>query len=414
MSDNNLAAWSEVFSEGLLAGRATHLSGLHPRSADYIRQAPVLVCVSLAFKPKQVWPVWTALCERGAKLGEVLDTFGINRGLRHLHPAALFVARERLWGEILVKANASAISQQLVARTPEQQNAFGQFLLSLHTGGVSGERVIWFAENVPPDFDMAIQHLIDFLRSSFGTPLHSGWRWREFIAATKHWEESFAKQKALEEARYNAPLCPHAYLPTRWERDGIVFEMLNTTNQLRAEGSHMRHCVGGYDGSVGSGESVIYACTNKGKRDGTLELRRARAYSYRVPMELPVSVSDAEADKQTETVKVETRYTFVFNQFKSYSNGPPSYEAQAAARVFEKEMFGMPNEREMEKERDAEAKELLGRMRIRAMQDAERAAYEQALRYDQGQEVRATQTTRNMWREALDRVTRSRRTAGDF
>lgn len=344
MSDTQFQFYHDTFQDQLVAGRAKHLAKQHPRAADYISQAPVLVCVSLMYKPAQVWSIWANMCERGAKLGEMMDQFRVNRGLRHLDAMATNARYERLWGSTLIDANPSAIAQQLNARDAEAQKQYAEKLYALTQRGWSADRVIWFGEHMPTDYILAVDHVVDFMRSPFGLAWKPGWRWRDFISAMQKWEEDFAKQKELAEAKFNEPLSPHEYLPKEWNHGEFTFTMLNTENQLRREGAEMGHCVGGYAGHVSGGSSVIYTCNRTGadgktSRQGTLEMGRDRQYVC-LPKGIAVGVLPDEAP--LEDMKVETRWTFKMVQFKSFRNSPPTAEAMHAASIFQREVFAKP------------------------------------------------------------------------
>jgi hypothetical protein len=356
--------WYGVFASDLLTRRAVTLAGMHPRAADYIRQAPVIVCVSLGYRPASVLSAWKDVCNRGAKLGVVLDAFQINRGLRGLSALAMATPHDTLLGTVLRPGNPSALAQQIANRTPDLQRIYLNYLQDLVAMGTSPPVINFIAENMPVGWACEPSHLIDFLRSPFGAGITYYSQWRDVVSGMKKWEESFAKEKARHEARFNEPLTPHKYVPTEYvSKSGFTFTLLNTINQLAAEGATMRHCVGGYGGVVREGQSVIYACSKNGDRVGTVELEMGKQYLVG-PKDDP-----------------ETRFTFVLKQFKSRQNAAPGSDAMAAAGEFERVAFQEPAKNAAVRVPDFEPK--------RAPTEAERA------RVDFGRWFRGFRENRN-------------------
>lgn len=311
------------FRNDILFGRAQYLCKLHPRGKDYVTQAPVLVCASLAYVPSTVFPVWQQLCERGAKLGDVMDAFKINRGLRHLDAGSLEVKNDVTLGRYLYPANPSALAQQVAARTELQQLSWTNMIRDLANTGQPTERVIWFAELVPFEtsrdgdyaLNFSITHLRDFLRSDRAVNWSPHWKWKDLEAGMKRWEDDFAKQQMIAEAKYNEPLTPHAYAPRSYlARGGHTFKLLNTQNELRAEGATMHHCVGGYAEQVRAGTSLIYACSFGQTRIGTLEIGPIEQFKIE------------DVDQNGLPVDV-FRHVWKIVQFKTHRNGMPSPSA---------------------------------------------------------------------------------------
>lgn len=308
--------------------RAQLLAALHERGADYVEQAPVIAVVSLRYNRDDLTAVWRRLCESGEKLGVVMDKLKINRGFRNLSPHALTVSAAETLGARMQGANISAIAQQIAARTAEEQRAWYVYWEALLGRGIQMPLVMWFAENMPitlPESARDVGHMADFLRTPHVRAFDPSWRWRDMMAGVKTWEEEFRAAKALQEAKYNAPLSPHKDAPAKWERDGWTFTLLNTVNELRLEGADMAHCVGGYGGYVESGQSLIYSVKNGATRAGTLQISSEPVIVMRLKkVEKP-------GDPITEQV---TAYRWRMTQYKAKRNSDPSEDAKRMAAAF--------------------------------------------------------------------------------
>lgn len=105
----------------------------------------------------------------------------------------------------------------------------------------------------------------------------------------QHNRDQFFRQMARE--RKGGELCEPVF--TTYEQDGWSIRELTRTSQLRAEGSEMYHCVGGYSGTVKAGRcrilSIRHASNPKlastvqlsGKVEAGVEVSVAQHYSYR-------------------------------------------------------------------------------------------------------------------------------------
>lgn len=346
-----------------LQDRALWLASLHERAADYITQAPVLVAASMAYNSASLREVWTELCNRGEKLGSILDTFKVNRGLRNASPKAFRVSHaHRLL--MLDGVSPLLLSQQIAARTPEQQTTYIEEIQPISEWATGQHKPVfnWLMEYIPIDHP-DLTHVRDFFRSEFGfARFKPDWKWRDVLTGVKHWEAEFAKMKAKEEAKYNIPLTPHSQAPQTFTIKDHTFVMLNTENALRVEGATMHHCVAGYHGAVKSGRSLIYAVSCGDKRKGTLELH-PMSYTHQLKvwaevlsekdknLRAPIIITDEDdkskhpkVEKWKDEFRSETRYRWSQAQFKTYHNGAPDGPAQSAAREFMTEGFLYPDE----------------------------------------------------------------------
>ena len=349
----------------VLRNRAVWLIQLHPRMADFIKQAPIIVPVSMTYQVKDVERIIPGICRDGVKLGGFLDLLHINRGLRHADARAFRTNHANMF-KMLKDCDVPMIAQQIAGRTVHQQHELWEQLTTFRAAAsvTSKEHLrYWalkfFAERIPVG-DHNMRHMLDFFNAQ-RTPLNlkPNAKWRDFELLVKRWEDEFAKAKRLEEEKYNRPLSPFtAELPVEWEDKptGIKFLLLNTENDLREEGAVMHHCVGGYHSYVASGTSAIYSARQKdGKRCGTLQLgvrlapeplmERVRAYRRPVRDQiLRAAIADGSMDLNaavdTEEVwemrAVGMQNVRIFNQqqYLTYHNGQPTELAKQAGQRF--------------------------------------------------------------------------------
>lgn len=185
---------TRLFSGKTLKERAKMWLKLHRRMGDYIQQAPILVA---AEDDPDTRLALYRLCERGAKLREVMEACGFNVGLRHVHPHALNF-EERPQG--FPRANPSAIAQQIAKRNIALQtqylNQMALYARCKSDYGMQrdcGVSVEWVAENLPPgEHDM--RHYSDIpAEALMEHGFRSNMRWRDFKAILKKWEDSYTE-----------------------------------------------------------------------------------------------------------------------------------------------------------------------------------------------------------------------------
>ena len=335
-----------LYSGRDLKDRARMWVRLHKRMSDYLQQAPVLI---LAEDDPNTRITLHRACERGAKLREVMEACGFNVGLRKVHPYALQM-HEAPTG--FVKANPSAVAQQIANRSIDGQREFLKqinvyaFALRSNMNQDRGVPVSWMAENLPKgNHDM--RHYADIPASMLDEcGFRRNWRWRDFKAAIHRWEESFTQPARLDDllvygqrmyttnARgqrevvewgnvYNpfdrtsflrAPLTPHNDAPAEASEGDLSFHLLNTPAELAEEGHAMQHCVGGYSQNVRSGYSLIYSIRKYGERLATMEL------------------SPSEWDAKTGQPPKPTGWHIT--QIKAVRNADPSAHVLLATKAF--------------------------------------------------------------------------------
>jgi hypothetical protein len=120
----------------------------------------------------------------------------------------------------------------------------------------------------------------------------------------QHHRDQFFRHMGRE--RKGAELCTPLF-PT-YAKDGWTIRELYTTSALRAEGSAMSHCVGGYSGAVKSGRSRI------------LSIRHAKNPKWASTVELRGKFADGEF------VEVAQHY--------SYANKPPAAPTEEVFKAY--------------------------------------------------------------------------------
>ncbi|MBI1256542.1 MAG: hypothetical protein GC204_03640 [Chloroflexi bacterium] len=268
----------DVYPDKALRQRARKLMRVHPRMADYLRQAPVLVAGDVDGERL------AAHCKAGSRLPQVMRASNVNTGLRRLDPAALSASASVV--PLLREANPSAIAQQIARRDPAAQGAWLHQIAEAgqHIAGemASRRRIAWFAERLPVNSDIDAGHCGDFFYWQAGphAPGHLEptcwrpyWRWPDLRRALRLWERTFvAGDYAGGAIDADEPLSPHAYPPDAVAAEGFDFILLNTSASLIEEGVAQDHCVGGYGDFIRAGRTLIYSMRQDGQRVATLQL----------------------------------------------------------------------------------------------------------------------------------------------
>ena len=115
-------------------------------------------------------------------------------------------------------------------------------------------------------------------------------RFTEAMAHSTRWHaEELCEQEQEEEEWYTGQesmlaltsptLCWTVPLPI-FEKDGARFNALLTSQELKAEGQLMQHCVSSYSVSCANHKSFIYAVSYEGQRVGTLEMGFQKQQSW--------------------------------------------------------------------------------------------------------------------------------------
>ena len=279
------------------------MANAHPRAVDYIEQAPVIVLAAThgkhpitrserAFIQEQL----RGLCERGAKLRDVMRVYGLPIPLRKLDVGVLSATRATVVRRLALM-NPSTLAQ-IIPSTRREQNAWLRTLdlwcghMRFHSFGPLDQRkryslyasyihdrvlfFEWAATRYPGISYGAsgeAQHMADFVCACPDT-FNPRWSRERARAEEQNWHAELGRDTRIP-CSSGIPadtVIDYAPLPLRWERDGFTFVALQTGTALHSEGAAMHHCVKTYWGHVISGQSRIYSIRCGETRVATLEV----------------------------------------------------------------------------------------------------------------------------------------------
>ena len=264
------------------------MANAHKYAIDYIEQAPAIVAVvtrgtthvsssECAFFEEQ----FALMCERGARLREVMAVFGLPLPLRKLDARVLTASRATVLRRLALM-NPSTLAQ-IIPDSVQKQNAWLEGLDQWCRAMAQQSRgqiercpfFEWAAVNfVGITFREAngVWHLADYVGAHLDT-FNPAWGLDRARRAEQDWHDDLASVD-LDTKAENEPAAGVDYgaLPKRFEMAGYQFVALQTNIALQHEGAAMQHCVASYWHSVVIGKSRIYSVREKGKRVATLEL----------------------------------------------------------------------------------------------------------------------------------------------
>lgn len=272
---------------------ARFVTTVHERASDYLEQAPALAiaiyhgggrlnggqggaALYAAHKINQ-------LCERGAKLKEVMAAYRLPLPMRQLKARALSLADEAVLPMI------AALPPSTIAQTiPNAITAQRRWLSALGEWKRLTRKVLWEQRWPEATAWLAVATARYGVRASeVGTvgdflvrgdvPLNSAWTWARAMAAAEDWHDriSAGDAKRLFGVLADQVVC-HGSHPDHAVVDGIEFVALRTPIAIHAEGKAMRHCVASYVPSVVNGACSIVSLRQDEHRLATLELRNWR------------------------------------------------------------------------------------------------------------------------------------------
>ena len=264
------------------------MANAHRCAIDYIEQAPAIVAVvtrgtthvslsERAFFQEQL----ASLCERGARLRDVMQCFGLPLPLRRLEAGVLTASRATAIRRLAL-LNPSTLAQ-IIPASRQKQNAWLQALehwcrSMAHRLEGQNERCPffeWAAINLAGiTFREAgtVSYLVDYVAANLGS-FNPAWTLARARRAEQAWHEELALVDLADRPDIDpSNIIDYGSLPQLWERDGYRFVALQTGKALHREGAAMRHCVASYWHNVIAGRSRIYSVQQDGNRVATLEL----------------------------------------------------------------------------------------------------------------------------------------------
>ncbi len=271
------------------------MANAHRDAIDYIEQAPVIVAAATrgtthvpwserAFVQEQL----ARLCERGARLRDVVAIYGLPLPLRKLEAAVMTSSRATVIRRLALM-NPSTLAQ-VIPPSRQKQHAWLEGLEHWCLGMAqrSEGRVErcplfeWAAVNLAGiTFREArgVSHLVDYV-AAHAVTFNPRWTLDRVRREEQAWHKVLAGEPPDPAGGEPQGVADYGPLPRRWERDGYRFVALQTARALRLEGAAMRHCVASYWQTVAGGRSRIYSVQSGGGRVATLELAN-RPESYR-------------------------------------------------------------------------------------------------------------------------------------
>lgn len=290
-----------LFSNQALHRAAAAMAGCHPRALDYIRQAPVIVLSANAGKTGAgaarsarafAGPPMRMLCERGAKLREVMSFYGCGFHLRRLAPSVLHPVR---WQTVyhLGRLPPSTLSQ-IMPEVRKDQDVWLRALTGWadHCERRCGNR--WFRfdwaavalrvlRRGEEDLaDVVADMLIEAARPEprAGAVFDPRWTFAQARAAAERWHAALGRQVAEQKVAqglgigFTDAVDYAPFLNEPVTVDGFEFVPLRSCEDLYLEGAAMRHCVASYSREVMAGTARIFSVRQDGRRVATLELGR--------------------------------------------------------------------------------------------------------------------------------------------
>lgn len=261
------------------------LANAHRDAIDYIAQAPVIVAAATRGTTHVPWSErafiqeqLARLCERGARLRDVMAAHGLPLPLRKLEAAVMTGSRATVIRRLALM-NPSTLAQVIPA-TRQKQHAWLEALEHWCSGMADRSEgqadrcplFEWAAVNlVGITFSEArgVRHLVDYV-AAHAVTFNPRWTLARARREEQAWHEALADDEQPDAGPQG--LVDYAPLPRRWEKDGFRFVALQTARALRLEGAAMHHCVASYWRNVASGRSRIYSVLKDGVRVATMEL----------------------------------------------------------------------------------------------------------------------------------------------
>ena len=289
VSVNTMKAQAMFGNQGVQPA-AIWLAALHPRALDYLEQAPVLaLAASFGGKTaKRAERAYIAmnfrpLCERGAKLKDVMKAFRVAYPLRAVSAKALRPGVWTVLQAITRLVDPSTISQSVPAEPTRHKHWLGDLDI-LWTAmqrrrpdeQVNGEVLRWAMLALSrhasrSDHDVPADQIADFLICN-RDQWNARWTWERMIRETGEWHEALANAQIdrINDGTYDAEVAYHGF-PTEVTLSGFEFHALRSLRALIVEGKAMHHCVASYHRDIQSGRARIYSIRKDGRRVATVE-----------------------------------------------------------------------------------------------------------------------------------------------
>lgn len=298
---------------------ATLLAALHPRSIDYIEQAPVLVagarwtCELRRQRERlHVANIFGPMVDKGMRLRDVMARYKLPMVLRKLRGIAIMPGTVGTIVEWLPRIDPSTLSQIIPVKPGDQRTwithlrDFKQAFSRHHFRNVEQEYALfvwgatalsrWLLDTKQGGDLHHIGEVIDFLVQP-DSGFTDRWSWARACELSTAWHQRL--RDARDAAGYGFPASlevdysPWPNVPTIVE--DLEFVPLRTYRALADEGEAMRHCVRTYAQHVATRHSQIYSIRTADRRVATVQFVRGNPVQIKGPCNAKVTTQVAQA-----------------------------------------------------------------------------------------------------------------------
>lgn len=291
----NSATARALYGNQWMHAAAEWIAGLHPHALQYLEQAPVLALaasfggmassrsqrayIAMNFKP---------MCERGARLRDVMKAYHVAFPLRALSAASI---RPGAWD--VLKAISRAVDPSTIAQAiPARGQAHVGWVNALAVlqrrrpddpANIAALRWMMLANRdgsaITPAVLDYVEQIADFMICNPGM-WNPRWSYDRMTRETEQWHEALANAQisATGDGKYDRHV-PYTGFPSEVTVNGHDFVALQSLRALIVEGKAMHHCVASYYRDICSGQTRIYSVREGGKRLATCEFRVLPAIS---------------------------------------------------------------------------------------------------------------------------------------
>jgi hypothetical protein len=280
---------ARLFKSAGMIESAKFAAAVHERAIDYIEQAPAIAMFVLPEDRKRKVAggdrAYAAhrlahYCRQGARLKEVMRSYGLSTPLRKLKGKALApedVGTLRLLASLPPSVVSQAIPNSITAQRA-WLSAVGEWVRICHaarwTDRFNEWAVVQLARHKVRKSQVGI--ITDFMGRG-DVPLNTAWEWPRAVAAADDWHDRLSAGDAKTKFGVMADqIIDRGEHPDHAVLYDYEFVALRTPTAIHAEGRAMHHCVASYVTAVLSGLTHIVSVRRDEQRVATLELYEGR------------------------------------------------------------------------------------------------------------------------------------------
>lgn len=287
-----------LYSNRALVDTAAAVIYKNDRALEYLKTAPVLILglsYGKTFKRSvefgQVAGMFRNKVERGPKLRDLMDGYGIAPQMRKISGKALSPNKYDIIRKLTEYVNPSALSQAIPEKSYHQHlwlyacdRWWKRHVQTLaQRANPKAPNFEWAASRLNRFTDQGqlsvVTDLMDFCRHP-EVRFDEKWTFDQAIEAMHRWHELLGKMDASQKFKASHGIeyeeeFHYKDFADATELSGLKFIALNSGMRLHAEGRAMHHCVSTYTGPCIQGRYAIFSILGKkDKRLGTLGYRR--------------------------------------------------------------------------------------------------------------------------------------------